>query len=109
MLMRPGACCSTWAVTFPPLPLYYAVQPAAEARHGVLEDFQREVQLLKACIDPSIVRFLGASLSRDFTMLVRSSQPDAACTTPPLPRCCSPCAEPAAMMPRDLLPCAAGH
>jgi hypothetical protein len=50
--------------------LLLLLQPTAEARHGVLEAFKTEVQLLSACRDPHIVSFLGASLSGDFTLLV---------------------------------------
>ncbi|KAL4443807.1 hypothetical protein ABPG75_011544 [Micractinium tetrahymenae] len=44
--------------------------PTSESRHGEVEEIQREAELLKACKDPNIVAFLGASLSADFTLLV---------------------------------------
>ncbi|PSC68117.1 serine threonine-kinase [Micractinium conductrix] len=56
----------------------FGVQPVAvkvlasppDAALGLQEDFEREVQLLRACKDPNIVAFLGASIANDLTLLV---------------------------------------
>ena len=41
-----------------------------EHREAALEDFEREIAILKSCRDANIVQFVGAVMQPDCTMLV---------------------------------------